>query len=87
MTLALSDINGWLLEFYVLRSYQDGYRLVTVHNHGYFIVLGDQAVGAMAQYPTQSHYPDTELTSPCPILLMMCARLGSGKSQFVKSLV
>ena len=34
------------------------------------------------QYPTQSHYPDTELASPCPILLMLSARLGSDKYQF-----
>ena len=33
----------------------------------------------MAQYPTQSHYADTELTSPYPIQIMPSARLGGGK--------
>ena len=36
----------------------------------------------MTQYPTQSHYPDTEVTNPFPILLMPSARLGSDKYQF-----
>ena len=47
--------------------------------------LGDQAVGTMTQYPTQSHYPDTELSSSCPILVMPNARLGSNTCQFSKS--
>ena len=34
----------------------------------------------MTCYPTQSHYPDTEPTSPRPILIMLSARLGSDKS-------
>ena len=45
-----------------------------VHTHGDFIVkaapLENQAIGTMNQYPTQSHYPATELTSPCPLLLV-----------------
>ena len=40
----------------------------------------------MTRYPTQAHYPDTVLTSPCPILLMPSTRLGSDKYQFCKSL-
>ena len=28
--------------------------------------LGDQATGTMTQYPTQSYYPATEPSSPCP---------------------
>ena len=46
-------------------TYEDVYRLVTVHTHGDLIVLyhlGDQAMSAMTQYPTESHYPDTEQT-------------------------
>ena len=31
----------------------------------------------MTWYPTQSHYPDTEPTSSCPILIMPSAWLGS----------
>ena len=38
-------------------------------------------------YPTQSHYPDMELPSLFPILLMLGANLGRDKYQFHKSLV
>ena len=31
---------------------------------------GDQATNSMTRYPTQSYYPDTEPTSPSPILIM-----------------
>ena len=31
--------------------------------------LGNPAVSSMAWYPTPSHYPDTEPTSPCSILI------------------
>ena len=48
--------------------------------------LGYQAASTMT-CTTQSHYPDTEPTSPCPILLMLSANLGSDKYQFYKSLV
>ena len=34
---------------------------------------------------TQSHYPDTESTSPCSILIMPNTWLGSDKYQFYKS--
>ena len=49
--------------------------------------LGDQAANTTNQYPTQSYYPHTELTSPCPILLMPSAWLGSDKYKFYKALV
>ena len=44
--------------------------------------LGNQTTRTMTHYPipshpTQSHYPDTVRTSPCPILVMPSARLGS----------
>ena len=45
--------------------------------------LGQQAAGTMTCYPTQSHYPHTEPTSPCPILIMPSIRLGSNKYQFL----
>ena len=47
--------------------------------------LKHQTAGTMTGYLTQSHYPDA-LTSPCPILLMLNARLGSDKYQFAKLL-
>ena len=46
-----------------------------------------QIVGTMTRYRTESHYPGIELTSPCLILLMPNASLGSYKHQFDKSLV
>ena len=50
--------------------------------------LGNQATGTMIQYSTQSYYPDTELNSPFPILVVMLSdRLGIGKHQFCTSLV
>ena len=33
--------------------------------------LGNQAASTMTRCPTQSHYPDTEPTSPCPTLIML----------------
>ena len=44
--------------------------------------LGHQTAGTRTCYPTQSHYPDTEPTGPCPILIMPSARLGSDKYKF-----
>ena len=41
----------------------------------------------MTAYPTQSHYPDYVLTSPCPILALPSAGLRSDKYQFYKSSV
>ena len=44
--------------------------------------LEQQATSSMSCYLTQSQYPDSELTSPCPILIMPSIRLGSDKYQF-----
>ena len=41
--------------------------------------LGNPSADTMTWYPTQSLYPDTELTSPCPILIVSYTRLGSDK--------
>ena len=49
--------------------------------------VGDQAAGTMVRLLTQLQYTDTELTIPCPILVMPIARLGSDKYQFCKSMV
>ena len=48
--------------------------------------LGNRHARTMIPFPTQSHYPDTELTSTSPILVMSSARLESDKYQFDKSL-
>ena len=47
------------------------------------VPLGNQVAVSMVQYPIQSHYPDTERTSPCPILLMPSHRLGSDKYKLI----
>ena len=61
----------------------DGYRLVTVCTHGDFIMLPHWRTRPLAPWPIQSHYPITESTSPCPILIMPSTRLGSDKYQFL----
>ena len=61
--------------------------LVTVCTHGNFIVLPHWETLLPDWYPTQSHYPDTELTSSCPIILMPSARLGSNKCNICMSLI
>ena len=68
-----------------VRSYQDEHRLVTVWGSWCAAPLGEQA----AAWPniSLSHYPDIELTSPYPIILMLTVRLGSDKCQYYKSLV
>ena len=45
--------------------------------------LGDQAASTMTWYPTHSHYPVTESTSPCPSLIMPSAWLRLNKYQFL----
>ena len=51
----------------------------SVHSWRFYSVapLGHQATSTMIGYPTELHYPDTEPTSPCRILIMPSARLGS----------
>ena len=46
-----------------------------------------QVISTMTRYPIQSHYPDTELSSSFPILLILSAGLGSDKYQFDQSFV
>ena len=67
--MTLDGLVGWsFTTWQYVGSYQDGYRLVTVHTHGNFIVK-NLATSNVTQYPTQPHYPAAELTSPCPIPL------------------
>ena len=44
-----------------------------------------QSAGTMSCYLTWSHYPDTEPTSPYPILIMSSTRLGSRDLQIPRS--
>ena len=60
------------------------------HNANYCTnPLGNRTTSTTTQYPTQSHYPDsdTDQNCPSPILLMVSARVGSAKYQFCKSLI
>ena len=69
--------------FYILATFKGGYRLVTVHIHGDLIVLphwlGDQVVSNKTGFSTQSHNPDSELTSPCTILVILSVMFGTDK--------
>ena len=58
-------VAWWCLTSYQrLRSYQEGYQLVTLHTHGNFIVLPHWETRLAVQWhyihPSQWHYPDTE---------------------------
>ena len=46
------------------------------------VSLEHQVAGTITCYPTQSHYPDIEPTSPFSILIMLNARIGSDRYQF-----
>ena len=91
----VSKVGGWLLKVYVLATFTGQPRtdtdwLLTVCTHGDFIMaapLGNQAASTMIWYLTWSHYPDTEPTRPCPILLMPNPRLGNDEYQLYKSFV
>ena len=65
-------------------SYQDRYRPVTAYTYADCIMLSyweNQDAGTLTLYPTQSHYPNTDLTSSCLILLMPSAKLRRDKYQ------
>ena len=47
--------------------------------------LGEQAISAMTRNPTPSHYPDTETTIHCPILVKPSTGLCSDKDHFDNS--
>ena len=72
------------------KVYQDRYQLVAVCTHGDLIVLphcDTRLSCTMTQYPTHPNYSDTKLTSPCPVLVIPIAMLGSDKYKFSKSLI
>ena len=49
--------------------------------------MGNQLSSPVRCYPTHCRYLDRELTSPFPVVVKPCVRLGSDKYQFNKSLV
>ena len=70
-------ISGWV-PYWDKNTYGDFYNVAPLRN---------QAANTITRYPIQSHHPETVLTSPCPILLMLSAGLGRGKHKFDKSSV
>ena len=83
-------VGCWNFAFWQhLGSYQGSYWFVTVCTYFEFIVLYLWEIRWSVSwfwYPTHSHYPDTELTSPSLVLVMLGAKLGSDNYQFCKSL-
>ena len=63
-----------------------GWILTCDSTHSWYLYsvasFGVQATGIRTQFLTKTHYPDTELISPCPILVMQSARIGSNTYQF-----
>ena len=77
-------VGCWSFTFWQhRRSYQDRYQLVAVCTHGNFTVLPSWKTRPPVGPMTQSYYPDTEPTSPCPILIMLSVRLGGYKYQLL----
>ena len=83
----------WLLVFYTIAicivisrwvSTCDSARSLWVYSAA---PLDDHTFGTMTCYTTQLLSPNTELTSPCSILILSSARLGNKMYQFCKSLV
>ena len=81
---------GWFTSLYHQRSYNNGYKLVTSAHLCWLYSaspLGNQATSTMTRYPTQSHYPGTERTTPCPKQLMQNARLGASNKYYIDELL
>ena len=73
--------NNKLLDYYgftslwYISSYQDWYYIVTMCTPWNFIMLPHEEIRPQAPwYASQSHYLYTNLSSPCPILIMLSAR-------------
>ena len=84
----------WLLELYVLATSKviSGQLPTFDSAHPWRLYsaapLTDQATGTMTRYPTQPHYPDSALTSPCCTPLSPSTSRGSSIGyQLCKSLV
>ena len=66
---------GWLLELYILSISNVISQQIPICDsaHSWWLYkaapTGNQAVGTITQYSTHSYYPDTEKSTPCPIIL------------------
>ena len=80
-----SILPGWFLEVYVLATFKaiSGWVPTCDSVHSWWLnnaaPLGDEVVSTMIWYPTQTHSPDTKLTSPSCNLIMLSAWLGGDK--------
>ena len=76
-----------MLEYYILTTskFIEGPVVVTVctHDESSAATLGNQVIGKMTQYPTQSEYSVTEPASSCSILIMQSAWLRSDRYKFL----
>ena len=78
----MTQVTGWLLEFYIFGTSTviSGWVPTCDNVHSWWlysaVLLQNQASSNMTQYHNQSYYPETELTSPCPILFIPSTRLG-----------
>ena len=84
----------WLLEFHVVATSKDintGWVPICDSAHSWWFYStappGNLGTSTLVWYLVQSHYPDTELTSPHPVLLMSSAKLRGDKYQFCKVLL
>ena len=77
----------YLLLFYILATSKVISGQVLTYNsaHSWWLYsaasLENQGTNTMTWHPTQSHYPDSEPTNACPILIMLSTWIGSYKYQ------
>ena len=68
----------WLIKFHVLATSRVIFRQVLTCDSAHsWQPLGNHVTSTMTEYPIESYYPDTELTSSYQILLMSSAKLVS----------
>ena len=71
----------FLLEFYTMAISGQRPTSNSAHSWGFHSVA---PVGSLVPFPSQLHFPDVEVTSPCPMLIKLNPKLGGAKYQFCK---
>ena len=88
----IPQLVSWLVDFYVMASSKVISRRVQTYGHidsshpwrlYNAVPLGNQITCTRIRYPTLSHYPDNDPTSPCPMLIILSAWLGRDKYQYL----
>ena len=83
-------VGCWLLGFCILTTNKLKRGLIAICDsmHSWYFYSaaqpGEHATSNMIWYATQPHFPNTDPTSPCHIVIMPYASLGSDKYIFVK---